>query len=105
MKHIKKFEDVSYRDSINAEIEARKQREKAEEERIAKMRAQSEEGKYLSKLQADAKQRQASFDTDYSNRFLLSKVRDFIQNDERGVSGFESFKEELEEFLKGFPNE
>ncbi len=104
MKHLRKFEELEYKDMLAAQTKARKDFEKAEEERIEQKRKETQ-GKYLPELEAETNKRIAGDKTEEERREIVQKVIDGLVKDLNNNAGYQSFKEELLAFLAEFPKE
>jgi len=104
MKHLRKFEELEYKDMLAAQTKARQDFEKAEEERIEQKRKETQ-GKYLPELEAETKKRITTDKTEDERREIVQKVIDGLVKDLNNNPGYQSFKEELLAFLNEFPKE
>jgi len=104
MKHLRKFEELEYRDMLAAQTKARQDFEKSEEERIEKKRKEIS-GKYLGELEAESKKRKIESSIESERREIVQKVIDGLVADLNNNPGYQSFKEELLAFLSEFPKE
>ena len=104
MKHLRKFEELEYKDMLAAQTTARQDFEKAEEERIEQKRKETS-GKYLPELQAQSDKRISSDKIELERREIVQKVIDGLVKDLNNDPGYQSFKEELLAFLGEFPKE
>jgi Glu-tRNA(Gln) amidotransferase subunit E-like FAD-binding protein len=75
MKHLRKFEELEYKDMLAAQTTARQDFEKAEEERIEQKRKETS-GKYLPELQAQSDKRISSDKIELERREIVQKVID-----------------------------
>ena len=104
MKHLRKFEEIEYRDMLAAQTKARQDFEKAEEEGIEQRRKKTS-GKYLPELEVDARKRLSTSKEEDERRVIVQKVIDGLVADLNNNTGYQSFKEELLTFLGEFPKE
>jgi len=104
MKHLRKFEELEYKDVLAAQANARQDFEKAEDERIEQRRKETS-GKYLPELQAQTDKRISSSKTELERKEIVQKVVDGLLKDLNSDPGYQSFKEELLIFLGEFPKE
>jgi len=104
MKHLRKFEELEYKDMLASQTKARQDFEKAEDEKIEQRRKEAS-GKYLPELEGDTKKRQLSSQEENERRDIVQKVIDGLVADLNNNPGYQSFKEELLAFLGEFPKE
>ena len=104
MKHLRKFEEIEYRDMLAAQTKARQDFEKAEEEGIEQRRKEASD-KYSQELEGDTKKRRLSSQEEDERRDIVQKVIDGLVADLNNNTGYQSFKEELLTFLGEFPKE
>lgn len=103
MKHLRKFEDLDYKDMLVAQSKSKQEYEKSQEEEIEKRRREG--GKYLPELQEETKKRKSSELEEEERNEIIQKVIDGLTADMRNNPGYQSFKEELLAFLDEFPKE
>mgnify|MGYP003334618531 CR=1 FL=1 len=104
MKHLRKFEELEYKDMLAAQTKARQDFEKSEQEKIEQRRKETQ-GKYLPELEAETKKRVSSDKAEEERREIVQKVIDGLVKDLNNHAGYQSFKEELLAFLNEFPKE
>ena len=104
MKHLRKFEELEYKDMLAAQTKARQDFEKSEEERIEQKRKEMS-GKFLPEIESDIKKRKLSTQEGNERREIVQKVIDGLVADLNNNPGYQSFKEELLAFLGEFPKE
>jgi uncharacterized protein with gpF-like domain len=102
MRHLRKFEDIDYKDKLASEMKARQEFEKSEEERIEKLRKDNS-NKYRSEFESSKKRH--SSDVEMERTRIVQKVIDGLVADLNNNPGYQSFKEELLSFLDEFPKE
>ena len=102
MKHLKKFEDLDYRELLAQQAKLRDELEKSRLEEVERRR-QELSGKHLSKISADTEKR-SQMDKILAERQELTHL--FIQSlifSEQNKEGFDNFKNELQELLNKYP--
>lgn len=109
MNHLKKYEELDYRGQIEAENNLRRTIEDENTKNIEKKREEMN-GKYLPQLLDDKKKRDDEFNTTgpgavYSRKMIIDKVVDGLMKDLNKAPGYQSFREELLDFLNEFPKE
>lgn len=104
MRHLRKFEELEYKDMLVSQNKARQDFEKAEDEKIEQRRKETS-GKYLQELEGDTKKRKLSSQEEDERRDIVQKVIDGLVADLNNNPGYQSFKEELLAFLGEFPKE
>ena len=102
MKHLKKFEDLDYRELLAQQAELRDKMEKSRLEEIERSR-QELSGKHLSKLSSDT-ERKTQMDKYLEDRQELTHlvVQSLIFS-EQSKEGFDNFKNDLKELLEKYP--
>ena len=102
MKHLKKFEDIDYRELLAQQAELRDKMEKSRLEEIERRR-QELSGKHLSKLSSDT-ERKTQMDKYLEDRQELTHlvVQSLIFS-EQSKEGFDNFKNDLKELLEKYP--
>jgi hypothetical protein len=102
MKHLRKFEEMDYRELLAQQAKLKSELDRAKQEEIEKVR-QDLAGKRLSQL-ADESEKQRKKESLYKERQELTHlvVQSLIYS-EMGKSGFENFKNELQVLLEKFP--
>jgi len=102
MKHLKKFEDLDYRELLAQQAELRDKMEKSRLEEIERRR-QELSGRHLSKLSSDT-ERKTQMDKYLEDRQELTHlvVQSLIFS-EQSKEGFDDFKNELKELLEKYP--
>jgi hypothetical protein len=102
MKHLKKFEDLDYRELLAQQAELRDKMEKSRLEEIERRR-QELSGKHLSKLSSDT-ERKTQMDKYLEDRQELTHlvVQSLIFS-EQSKEGFDNFKNDLKELLEKYP--
>jgi hypothetical protein len=104
MKHLRKFEDLDYKDKLAAETKLRQDFEKSEEEETERKRGELG-GKFLPEIQKDSQKRKSSELEEEERGVIIQRVIDGLKFDMRNNPGYQSFKEELLAFLDEFPKE
>lgn len=104
MKHIRKFEDLTYLDTLKGEKELRDKFSKSEEDRIDRTRSEVT-GKHLDKLANDSKRDRTISKEEEERKEIVQRVIDGLTGDLNKNPGYMSFKEELLAFLDEFPKE
>lgn len=104
MKHLRKFEDLDYKELLAQQSKLKQDLEKAKQEEIERMR-QEIAGKRLSQL-ADESQKQKKKEDIFKERQDLTHllVQSLIYS-EMNKPGFEDFKENFKKFLQDYPLE
>jgi hypothetical protein len=102
MNHLKKFEDLDYRELLAQQAELRDKMEKSRLEEIERRR-QELSGKHLSKLSSDT-ERKTQMDKYLEDRQELTHlvVQSLIFS-EQSKEGFDNFKNDLKELLEKYP--
>jgi hypothetical protein len=102
MKHLKKFEDLDYRDLLAQQANLRDQMEKSRLEDIEKRR-QELSGKHLSKLSSDNDQKNQMDKNIEERQELTHMVIQSLIFSEQGKEGFDNFKNDLRQLLEKYP--
>lgn len=102
MNYLRKFEDLDHLGYLKAEQELRKKADAFQDKETDRKRMELT-GKHLDKLRADSAE---------SKKDYLKERQEIVQNVIDGLTanlnnhpGYQSFRDELLDFLKGFPKE
>lgn len=104
MKHLRKFEELEYKDILASQTKSRQDFEKVEDDKIEKRKKENSD-KYSSELESDAKERILTSKEENERKDIIQKVVDGLVADLNNNPGYQSFKEELLSFLGEFPKE
>jgi len=102
MRHLKKFEDLDYKDILAQQAKFREEIEKSRLEEIERRR-QELSGKHLSKLSSES-ERKSKMETMIQERQELTHlVIQALIYSEQNKDGFDNFKNDLKELLDKYP--
>lgn len=102
MKHLKKFEDLDYKELLAQQAKLRQELEKSKQEEMERMRKEMS-GKRLSELSAEAERSRKKEDTFKERQELTHLVVQSIIFSEQNKEGFDNFKNDLKELLDKYP--
>jgi len=102
MKHLKKFEDLDYRELLAQQAKLRDQMEKSRLEEIERRR-QELSGKHLSKLSLDTERKTQMDKTLEERQELTHLVVQSLIFSEQNKEGFDDFKNDLKQLLEKYP--
>ena len=102
MKHLKKFEDLDYRELLAQQAELRDKMEKSRLEEIERRR-QELSGKHLSKLSSDTERKTQMNKYLEDRQELTHLVVQSLIFSEQSKEGFDNFKNDLKELLEKYP--
>jgi hypothetical protein len=102
MKHLKKFEDLDYRELLAQQAKLRDQMEKSRLEEIERRR-QELSGKHLDKLSSDTERKTQMDKTLEERQELAHLVVQSLIFSEQNKEGFDDFKNDLKQLLEKYP--
>jgi hypothetical protein len=102
MKHLKKFEDLDYKELLAQQSKLRDELEKSRLEEIEKRR-QELSGKHLSKISSDVEKRSQMDKVLAERQELTHLVIQSLIFSEQNKDGFDNFKNDLRELLDKYP--
>ena len=102
MRHLKKFEDLDYKDLLAQQSKLRSEMEKARLEEIEKRR-QEISGKHLSKLSSETERKSKMEMTLQERQELTHLVIQALIYSEQNRDEFDNFKNDLKELLDKYP--
>jgi len=101
MKHLKKFEDLEYKDLLAQQSKLRDEMEKSRLEEIEKRRKELS-GNHLSKLSSDSeKNTQIEKNIEERQKLTHLVVQSLIYS-EQNKDGFDNFKRDLKQLLNNY---
>lgn len=101
MKHLKKFEDLDYKDLLAKQSELRGEMEKSRLEEIEKRR-QELSGKHLSKLSSDNEKKDQMEKNIEERQELVHLVVQSLIYSEQKKDRFDNFKNDLKQLLNNY---
>ena len=104
MKHIRKFEELDYRELLAQQSKLRQEMEKSRQEEIEKNRKELS-GKRLSEISAEVEKSKQKSDSLKDRQELTHLVIQSLIYSEMDKDGFENFKDDLKNFLNNYPLE
>jgi hypothetical protein len=104
MKHIKKFEEIDYKELLAQQSRLRQELEKSKQEEMDRIRKEMT-GKRLSELSAEAEKSRKKEDAIKERQELTHLVIQAIIYSEQNKDGFDNFKKDLKELLNQYPLE
>lgn len=104
MKHLKKFEDIDYKELLAQQAKLRQELDKSKQEEVERLRKEMG-GKRLSELSAEAEKSKHKSEALRDRQELTHLVIQSLIYSEMNKNGFENFKNDLKEFLNNYPLE
>ena len=102
MRHLKKFEEMDYKEFLAQQSKFKQDLEKAKQEEIERMR-QEISGKRLSQLADESEKQRKKEDIFKERQELTHLLVQSIIFSELNKPGFEKFKDDFKNFLQNYP--
>jgi hypothetical protein len=104
MKHIRKFEELDYKELLAQQSKLRQEMERSRQEEIEKNRKELS-GKRLSEISVEVEKSKQKSDALKDRQELTHMVIQSLIYSEMNKGGFENFKDDLKNFLNNYPLE
>lgn len=104
MRHLRKFEEIDYKELLAQQTKLRQELERSKQEEMERIRKEMT-GKRLSELSAEAEKSRKKEDTLKERQELTHLVIQSIIYSEQNKDGFDNFKEDLKKLLNQYPLE